>query len=280
MTDEELKERTLRNIEEFRMIDDTFFAAVFDGQLEETGVLIRTILARDDISVVESKAQNFISNPRGREVKLDVLARDGEGNAYNIEVQRARAGATPKRARYTGAMVDTTLLEKGGDYETIPDRYTIFITEKDYYGKMEPVYHAQNRIEELDYAPLDDGSFILYVNGEYRNLKTPIGRLMHDFSCSNSSGIINPILKKRIQYLKGEEGEHGSMCKLMDDLINDVVTDKMIETAKKLIVNGRDSLSEISEATNLPLSTVEELAASIRENNPDLTVPASDTPRL
>ena len=74
MTEKERKERELRNIEELRMIDDTFFAAVFDGQTAETEVLIRTILNRDDITVVEAKVQNFIPNLRGHGVSLDILA--------------------------------------------------------------------------------------------------------------------------------------------------------------------------------------------------------------
>ena len=76
MTEKERKERELRNIGELRMIDDTFFAAVFDGQTEETEVLVRTIMNRDDITVIESKVQNFIPNLRGHGVSLDVLAKD------------------------------------------------------------------------------------------------------------------------------------------------------------------------------------------------------------
>ncbi len=269
MTKKEMKKREMKNIKELRMIDDTFFAAVFDGQTAETEVLIRTILNRDDITVVEAKVQNFIPNLRGHGVSLDILARDRDGRAYNIEVQRSNSGATPKRARFTGALVDTRLLEKGEDYEVLPDRFTIFITEDDYFKKMEPVYHAENRISELGYAPLCDGSCILYVNGSYRNLETPIGRLMHDFSCTDSSGIINPLLKERIKYLKEEEGGHRSMCKLMDDLINDVVTDAVkdrnLDMAKDLIALGKLSLEDISKASKLPLSTVEELAASMKK---------------
>ncbi len=83
--------------------------------------------------------------------------------------------------RYNEAMVDITLLKKGKGYETLPDRYTFFITEKDYFGLGEPIYHIQNRIEEMTYAPFGDGSFVLYVNGEYRNTETPIGELMPAF---------------------------------------------------------------------------------------------------
>ena len=38
------EEKNLQNIAEFRMFDDTFMAAVFDNRIEETQVLIHTIL--------------------------------------------------------------------------------------------------------------------------------------------------------------------------------------------------------------------------------------------
>ncbi len=210
------REENLRDIAQFRMFDDIFMAAVFDNQLEETQVLIRTILGRDDITVTESKAEDSVPNPRGRGVRLDILARDDKGNAYNFEVQREKSGASPKRARYIGAMVDSKLLKKGEDYPLLPDRYTIFITEKDYFGKKKPLYHAETRVKELGNIPLGDGVVIVYVNGAYRNKETPIGRLMHDFSCKNSSDIINPLLRNRVQYLKDYKGGQDRMCEIME----------------------------------------------------------------
>ncbi len=68
------------------------------------------------------------------------------------------------------------------------------------------------------------------------------------------------------------------MCKLMDDLINDVVTDAVkdrdIETAKKLIALGKFPLEDIAEAYDLPLSTVEELASQIKKNKKKKKDPA------
>ncbi len=257
------REQDLKDIAEFRMFDDTFMAAVFDGRTEETQVLIRTILGRDDIIVTDSKAEDFVPNLCGHGVRLDILAHDKNGNAYNFEVQRSKAGASPKRARYTGAMVDSKLLEKGEGYENLHERYTIFITEKDYYGKMEPVYHVQNKIEELDNAPFRDGSYILYVNGEYRNTETPIGRLMHDFSCKKASDIINPVLRERVEYLKGTEGGHETMCDIMERRIQE----RNLEAAKRLIAIGKLSSEDISKGLELPLSTVEELASSMQKRD-------------
>ncbi len=56
------------------------------------------------------------------------------------------------------------------------------------------------------------------------------------------------------------------MCKLMEDLINDVVKDRNLDMAKKLIALGDISLSDIAKVSDLPLSTVEELAASMKKD--------------
>ncbi len=64
------------------------------------------------------------------------------------------------------------------------------------------------------------------------------------------------------------------MCKLMEDLINDVVKDDRVETAKKLIALGKLPLEDIAEAYDLPLSTVEELASQIKKNKKKKKDPA------
>lgn len=70
-----------------------------------------------------------------------------------MEIQRAEKGARPHRARYHSSVLDIENLDAGQEFEELPDTYTIFITEKDFYGKGEA---------------FNDGEHILYVNGEYR----------------------------------------------------------------------------------------------------------------
>ena len=69
-------EKDLMAIAEFRMFDDTFMSAVFDGQINETELLLRVVLGREDIQVKSCEAQFYISNIYGREARLDILARD------------------------------------------------------------------------------------------------------------------------------------------------------------------------------------------------------------
>lgn len=248
-----------QDIEKFRMFDDTFMSAVFDGKTEETQLLIRVILNRDDISVVESKAQFYMSNIYGRGVRLDVLAKDKKGQVYHFEVERSKERATPRRARFTGSMVDTRLLKRGQDITELPDRYTIFITEEDFFGNGIPLYHAENTISELEHSPLGDGSFIVYVNGQYRDTETPVGKLMHDFSCSKADDILNPILRERVKILKETERGRQEVCQIMEDRI----TEEKIELAKEEIKREELTLEQIARVLGLALPVVEELARTI-----------------
>lgn len=80
--------------------------------------------------------------------------------------------------------MDVENLDAGQEFEELPDTYTIFITEKDFFGEGEPVYQVE-RINLTTGKPFADGEHILYVNGEYRG-DSEIGKLMHDFNCTNA----------------------------------------------------------------------------------------------
>lgn len=176
-----------------------------------TQFLIRVILNREDITVRESNAQFFISNIYGRGLRLDILAVDDNGHTYHFEVERSKERASVQRSRFTGAMVDSRLLKRGQDIKEIPNRYTIFITEEDMFNRGLPLYHAEYKNTELDNEPLGDGSFIIYVNGSFRNTETPIGKLMYDFPYMNADDILNPILRDRVRMLKKRK-EAGKRC--------------------------------------------------------------------
>ena len=47
-----------------------------------------------------------------------------------------------------------------------------------------------------------DGLHILYVNGEYQDVETPVGRLMHDFYCTKSEDMYSKVLADEVKYLK------------------------------------------------------------------------------
>lgn len=128
------------------------------------------------------------------------------GPRTDIEVQRADKGASVRRARFHSSVIDRTLLEKGEDFDALVDTYVIFITEHDKYGAGLPLYHVERTVTELQHTTFGDGAHIIYVNGAFRDLEHPVGRLMHDMNCTDPNKMLNPLLAKEVRYLKETEG--------------------------------------------------------------------------
>lgn len=64
-------------------------------------------------------------------------------------------------------MMDVENLHSGQEFKELPDTYTVFIIERDFYGKGEPIYP----IERMNLAmgkPFEDGEHILYFRVDRR----------------------------------------------------------------------------------------------------------------
>ena len=84
---------------------------------------------------------------------------------------------------------------------------------------------------------------------------------MHDFKCKNASDILNPLLAEEVKYLKETEGGKGQMSRILEEMREEAEHKKAIETARKMLERGRDSVEDIAEITGLTLKEVQELAS-------------------
>ncbi len=157
-------------------------------------------------------------------------------------------------------MIDRTLLEKGQDFDEITDTYVIFITENDKFKLGAPIYHIERTIRELENESFGDGSHIIYVNGEYRNTQTPIGKLMHDFNCKNADDMLYPQLSQSVRYYKESQGGKDNMCRELERMREETAKNNSIKIALGLISNGTLTYEQIAEICNLTLEEVTDLA--------------------
>ena len=240
----------LAEIENFRLMDDTFMSKCLENAPECIELILQIILGKKDLKVIKSQTEYPIKSLQGRGVRFDVFARDSKGKEYDIEIQRAKDGAEPKRARYNSALMDANALKSGDDFDKLRDTYVIFITENDVMGGGKDIYKIDRTIQELSGKAFGDGTHIIYVNGATRS-NTDIGKLMHDFLCSNAAEMYFDILKRQVsQFKNSEEGRH-TMCKAMERIKREGKRETMIATAKRLLANGKLMLKEIAECTGL-----------------------------
>ncbi|MEY8221485.1 PD-(D/E)XK nuclease family transposase [Enterocloster aldenensis] len=81
------------------------------------------------------KTQYSIRNVENRSVVLDALAEDEEGRLINVEMHPQEDEDHVRRVRYHLSGIDMSYLEKGNDFEAIPEVYLIYITKKDFIGR-------------------------------------------------------------------------------------------------------------------------------------------------
>ncbi len=77
-------------------------------------IVINVILDRDDLRVQSVRTQETLQGWE-RSIRLDIFAIDSQNKGYDIEIQRADKGASLRRARFYGGMIDTYSLKPGQD---------------------------------------------------------------------------------------------------------------------------------------------------------------------
>lgn len=229
-------------------------------------LLQHIVMNKPDLIVKRAQTQYSIKNLQGRSVRLDVYAEDSNDKKYNVEVQRTDRGAGARRARYNSSLIDANTILPGDDIKELPETYVILITENDVLGKGRPLYHINRVIEETGDS-FGDGSYIIYVNGAYRD-DTPLGKLMHDFSCSNPADMNYKILADRTRYFKEDKEGLESMCKVVEDLIHEEVKESNIAIAMRMLERGRMSIEEIAEDVGLSAEEVKKISDELK--HPDV----------
>ena len=177
--------------------------------------MIDIILGRH-IHIDEHHVEHYMSNIKGREAQFDIYAKS-EKMRINIEIQRKEKGATPKRGRYNLSLIDTQEIKKSSEYEEVPESYMIFICEGDYFKRGLPIYHIHSYIDETE-EKVNIGQEMIYVNGDYQDEDTVLGRLIHDFHCIDPNEMYSEVLKKWVKYYKEERKGVIEMCEICEQL--------------------------------------------------------------
>ncbi|MBE5956885.1 MAG: hypothetical protein E7253_10585 [Lachnospiraceae bacterium] len=253
--------RDKQRINALTLMDDDFMTKCFDGDIESVELILRIILKRNDLRVVDVHVQQVIKNLQGKSKILDIYAHDIEGKIYNIEIQNKKEGANPKRARYHSSLLDANLLEAGMEENNLTETYIIFITRTDMWGHNLPVYYIE-RVNLQTGDMFHDQAHIVYVNGSYQE-DDPIGRLMHDFSCPNPDNMYYKLLADKTKKYKDldERGENMGYIQEIREEEREII-------AVRLLKKGMLTIEEIAECAEISCERIRELL----EQNKELTI--------
>ena len=225
------REIYLSILKDLTIMDDIFMRNVLKDSAC-TEYILKVIMDQDNLKLKDQILQADYKNLQGRSSILDCIALDNSGRKYNIEFQNADSGASLKRARYHGSLVDANTLETGQVPNELPDTYIIFITENDTLGCNLPIYHI-NRVIEENCQQCYDQLHIIYANSSVQD-DTALGKLMHDLHCSDPHDMYSEILARRVKELKETQKGVDTMC----DKLNELIAEERNEGEKRGILIG------------------------------------------
>ena len=273
LTEEQWHEKYLQTLENYRPIDDDFFTKLFQDNIPLAEKVLRIITDVKDLHLTSIKTQETLKKLAGsRSVRFDAFGHDNLNREFDIEVQRADSGASPKRARYHSSSIDTNYLKAGQDFDVLPTTYVIFITENDIFGKNELIYRFDRMDKKLGLS-FDDEAHIIYVNGAYNNPNdtSELAKLVHDFRCSNADEMYTQLLAERTRYFKETPEGVSEMCKAMEEMqktaraegeaigIQKGKAEGILETLVSLVKDGILTLAEAAGRYNVTVPEFEAL---------------------
>ena len=265
MTEEERARRRAKNLElirQFRLMDNPFMGRVFQGDLELGQLLAMLMTGRNDLTVTSVITEHELKNLHGRSVRLDIHAFDHDKKEIDIEIQRAKKGATPKRIRYNSAMMDSNFLVQSEDFEDLPEQYIFFVTENDVNGLHQLLSPVEKRLGKGLTIPYDDGIHIAFIDSSKAD-DSPLGKLMHDFRCRQAEEMYYPLLKEKVRYYKENKKGGTIMSDMFEKYLQEEPDAGKSEGKREMIlgmIEDHDPLAKIMKISKWSADQIRALA--------------------
>ncbi len=126
------------------------------------------------------------------------------------------------------ASMITEHLDAGDDFSDLPIIYVIFICDHDEVGNGRPVnefiylnsdsFKGSEEVERkiVPHQSMGGRTHILLVNGDYKDDKSEIGKLIHDFKCTKADDMYFDNLARKTRELKETPKGVETVCAVME----------------------------------------------------------------
>ena len=224
------------------------------------------------ISYMEHE-KSFEANLRSKGIRLDLFVIDEDGVAYDIEMQMDNSYKEflGRRTRYYVSTMDNNALKKGERYSQLRKSYVIFICTFDPFGRGLAKYTFNAICNEDHSLVLDDGVTRVFINteGDRHRISKELASLIGYISTGEVTDDYTKDLDEEVRTLRNDDGRERDYMTYMQTIMEheDMAYNRGISQANKAMaikmLKANKPYEEISEFTELTLSEIRELAASL-----------------
>lgn len=173
-----VEQKMMKSFDELKFSDDFMFGKVMEDK-ELCREVLECLLQRPVGKLQEVQTQKgFKFTSDGKPIRLDVYNEDDSGIIYDSEMQNLNNHSIawfslPKRSRFYQASIDIDYLDKGENYDTLPECNVMFICTFDPFKKGLCQYTFRERCDEFPDMTLDDGTVKRFYNCCYEGDDIP-----------------------------------------------------------------------------------------------------------
>ena len=195
------------NYEQIGITNDVMFGSVFQN-VEDCRELLQRILHLKivELTIVEGQKQ-MNRNLSGKGIRLDIYARDGEGNSYDIEMQLTDTGELDLRSRYYHSEMDSYQIRKGMKYQYLKQSIVIFVCGFDLFGENRSLYTFETICRENTGLRLQDKRKTIFVNihGDRTGLDEATINLLDYFKTGTPQDPYTRGLQDRVEAIRSDD---------------------------------------------------------------------------
>ena len=228
------------------------------------------------ISYMEHE-KSFEANLKSKGIRLDLFVIDEDGVAYDIEMQMDNSYKEflGRRTRYYISTMDNNALKKGERYSQLRKSYVIFICTFDPFGRGLAKYTFNAICNEDHSLVLDDGVTRVFINteGDRHRISKELASLIGYISTGEVTDDYTQDLDEEVRALRNDDGRERDYMTYMQTIMehedmaySQGITQGISQANKAMAIKmlkANKPYEEISEFTELTLSEIRELAASL-----------------
>ena len=283
------KDKRIAKWNKLTLRNNFMFRLVMEKQ-ELCKTLIECILGIKikSISYMEHE-KSFEANLRSKGIRLDLFVIDEDGIAYDIEMQMDNSYKEflGRRTRYYVSTMDNNALKKGERYSQLRKSYVIFICTFDPFGRGLAKYTFNAICNEDHSLVLDDGVTRVFINteGDRHRISKELASFIGYISTGEVTDDYTKDLDEEVRALRNDDGRERDYMTYMQTImehedmaysrgisqgiaqgISQGITQGISQANKAMAIKmlkANKPYEEISEFTELTMSDIRELAASL-----------------
>ncbi len=195
------------NFNEIGITNDLMFGTVYKNP-EYCKELLQRILQINIVEIGIVEPQKTIKTTIiGKGIRIDIYAKDNQGNVYDIEMQSTEETDLHLRTRYYHSEMDSYQIRAGQKYKNLKNSVVIFICTFDPFGLGRHIYTFEKRCSEDTTLTLNDGTvkIILNTKGTLDDVSPEMKRLLDYVDGKGVSDTFTRDLEEAVQSARQNE---------------------------------------------------------------------------